>query len=101
MFVFITRFTVTGDESEFLRALGRISAHTAKQPGFRAHRLCRSLKDPAVFVETAEWEDVDSHRAAISGKEFSVPLEDIKRLATAEPAPFAVISEHAAAGAPR
>lgn len=98
MFHFINRFTVTGDTEEFERILGEINAYMSAQPGFRRHRLYRSVKDPNVYVETAEWESAELHREALRGEGFLVGIKKVMAHASAEPAPFTVVRENSVAG---
>jgi quinol monooxygenase YgiN len=58
------------------------------QPGFQSHRLYRSINDPNVFVETAEWKDRESHQAAISGPELKDLILAIMAHGKAEPGVF-------------
>ena len=98
MFIFITRFQVTGAAADFERALGRISEHSHLDPGFHTHRLYRSRKDPAVYVEVAEWSDPEAHRRFIASPAFQEPIQEVRKLATAEPAPFELLAEHVPTG---
>ncbi|GLZ36606.1 antibiotic biosynthesis monooxygenase family protein [Actinokineospora sp. NBRC 105648] len=93
---FINRYTVTGDVEEFRRLLGRLSAYMRAQPGFAAHRLYRSARDERVFVEVAVWNDPVAHRAALAGEGFQVPVSELRKHATADPAPFELLSEYTA-----
>ncbi|MFI7394405.1 MULTISPECIES: antibiotic biosynthesis monooxygenase family protein [Streptomyces] len=91
---FINRYTVSGDVTEFRRLLAELSAHMRAQPGFSAHRLYRSAKDERTYVEVAEWTDPESHRNALSADGFLGPVAELRKHATAEPAPFELLSEH-------
>ncbi|MFE3170900.1 antibiotic biosynthesis monooxygenase family protein [Amycolatopsis sp. NPDC059090] len=97
MFYLINRFTVHGDTDEFLAILAEINAYMKTQPGFRFHRLYRSVNEPNVFVETAEWEERELHKAAISSDRFLEPVKKIRQHATAEPGPFELVRESTAA----
>ncbi|WP_432158443.1 MULTISPECIES: AMP-binding protein [unclassified Streptomyces] len=94
---FVNRFTVTGDPEEFERLLGKITDYMAGQPGFRSYRLYRSVKDPAVYVETAEWADAAAHQQAIGGEGFRGPVMEVMKLAQAEPGPYRLVGERQAA----
>ncbi|GHE92558.1 hypothetical protein GCM10018785_68430 [Streptomyces longispororuber] len=91
---FINRYTVTGDVEEFRRLLGMLSAYMREQPGFAAHRLYRSARDERTFVEIAEWTDPEAHRAALAGEGFQGPVAELRKLATADPSPFELLSTH-------
>ncbi|MFI9228000.1 AMP-binding protein [Streptomyces rimosus] len=92
MFTFINRFTVQGDAAEFEKRVGEITAHMSRQPGFRSHRLLRSAKDPQVYVEIAEWDDAESHGRALRTETFQQAVSEVKKLASADPAPFVPVT---------
>lgn len=96
---FINRYTVTGDVDEFRRLLARLSSYMREQPGFAAHRLYRSARDERTFVEVAEWTDASAHRKALAGEGFQGPVAELRKHATADPAPFELLSEHSVADA--
>ncbi|MFC5183695.1 antibiotic biosynthesis monooxygenase family protein [Actinomadura harenae] len=93
MFTFINKFVVTGDQAEFEAVLDQIGRYMAKQPGYRAHRLYRSMQGRPVYVEMAEWDSPDAHRAAASGETFRESVTALMSLATAEPGGFELISD--------
>ena len=94
LYTFINRFTVNGDIPQFLKLLDDITGYMAQQPGFVSHKLYRSALDPHVYLETAEWENAGAHRQATSGAGFREPVQQVMKLATAEPAPFEVVAQH-------
>ncbi|MBV6695853.1 antibiotic biosynthesis monooxygenase family protein [Kitasatospora aureofaciens] len=96
MFTFINRFTVTGDVAEFEALVGEITDFMSTQSGFRSHRFYRSAADATVYVETAEWDDAASHKAATGSPEFRSRVGKVMGLAQAEPAPFDLIAQHGA-----
>ncbi|GAA5608990.1 antibiotic biosynthesis monooxygenase [Streptomyces platensis] len=96
MFTFINRFTVEGGTEEFERRLADITAHMSQQPGFRSHRLYHSGKDPKVYVEVAEWEHAADHQRAARTEEFLVAVRQVQKLASADPAPYTLVTTHAA-----
>ncbi|MEV0277100.1 antibiotic biosynthesis monooxygenase family protein [Streptomyces sp. NPDC050610] len=97
MFTFINRFTVTGDTAEFEARIAEITEHMTQQPGFRSHRLYHSAKDAAAYVEVAEWDDADSHQRAVRTEGFQRAVRPVMSLATADPAPFSLVTTHTAA----
>jgi heme-degrading monooxygenase HmoA len=99
MFTFINRFQVTGDVTEFERVLNTISEYMTRQPGFRSARLYRSTCDQQVYVETAEWDSAEAHQQALSGGEFRGAVGELMKLATAEPSPFDLLTQHDTASA--
>lgn len=95
MFIFISRYSVSGSLAEFERILDRISAYMADQPGRCGHTLYRSVKDENVYVETAEWVDAQAHRAACGSATFQALIAELKEVATADPGPFMLVRETA------
>ncbi|MFC3448686.1 antibiotic biosynthesis monooxygenase family protein [Amycolatopsis speibonae] len=97
MFIFIDRMTVTGDLADYQRIIGRISEHMAAQPGFRSHRLYRNSKNPLEYVEIAEWENAELHKAATGQAGFREPLGELLKHATVDFATYEQVSAHDAA----
>ncbi|MGK3940222.1 AMP-binding protein [Streptomyces caeruleatus] len=93
---FVNRFTVSGDTEEFERLLGKITDYMAEQPGFRTYHLYRSVQDPQVYVETAEWTDGAAHQQAVAGDGFRGPVMEIMKLARAEAGPYRLVTERRA-----
>ncbi|MGV9293033.1 antibiotic biosynthesis monooxygenase family protein [Amycolatopsis sp. NPDC003676] len=96
MFVFINRYSVTGDRAAFERVLGRIKEHMRQQEGWHSHRLYQSVRDPDVYIETAEWVDAAAHRRATSSDGFRIPVREIGALATVNPGPFVEVTQQLA-----
>ncbi|MER6687599.1 antibiotic biosynthesis monooxygenase family protein [Streptomyces minutiscleroticus] len=97
MITVINRLTVHGDVPTFEQVLKGITAHMSGQPGFIGHRLYRSLRNPQVFIETAQWTDAASHRAAMQAEAFQEKVKDLGGLATPEPDLFEILEEDAPA----
>ena len=95
MVTLINQFAVTGDVDEFQQVLDEFRDFMAGQPGALSYRLVRSLRRPEVFVEFADWTDVDSHRTAVNSDGFRAL---IKRLAplVEKPTPdlYVTVREH-------
>ncbi|MDJ1136893.1 antibiotic biosynthesis monooxygenase family protein [Streptomyces iconiensis] len=90
----INRLTVVeGKEEEFRRVVSDISAYMRAQPGFLGHRLHRSVNRPAVYVETAQWRDAESHRSAMRGEGFRQNVQRLAGLASAEPDIFETLED--------
>ncbi|GAA1852271.1 hypothetical protein GCM10009836_35410 [Pseudonocardia ailaonensis] len=64
MVVFVNTLRLTGDASELEAIYRDVAAHFSRQAGLIGFRLLRSTEDPAVYVNVAEWRDVESFRAA-------------------------------------
>ncbi|MET9297427.1 antibiotic biosynthesis monooxygenase family protein [Streptomyces sp. NPDC003077] len=101
MITVINRLTVHGDIPAFQRVLQGITAHMSSQPGFLGHRLYRSMRDPRVFIETAQWTDAASHRTAMRADAFREKVKDLGGLATPEPDVFETVEEDAPTAAER
>ncbi|WP_199510893.1 AMP-binding protein [Nucisporomicrobium flavum] len=97
MFILINRFTVTGDNKEFEETLEGMTAFMTSHAGFRSHKLYHSAKDPQIYVEISEWDDPSGHRQAMGSEEFKGWVGRLMKLATADPAPFTVLKDYAAA----
>ncbi|WP_406636051.1 antibiotic biosynthesis monooxygenase family protein [Amycolatopsis sp. WGS_07] len=96
MYTFINRFTVSGDTAEFERLIGEITDHMQTQPGFGSHALYRSGRNANVYLEIALWDSAADHQAATGSPEFRSRVQQVIKLAAADPAPFDLVSEHAA-----
>lgn len=93
MYTFINKFVVTGDPAEFEAVLDQITQYMSKQPGYQAHRLYRSLQGNPVYVEMADWDSPDAHRAAAGGQPFRESVQALMKLATADPGGFELLAE--------
>lgn len=93
MVTLINKFTVTGDADAFQRAIAHVSAYMQEQPGFVSHAMYRSLKDPQVFVETAHWDDADSHKKAVQSEEFRTRVRGLAGLASPDADLYAPVEE--------
>lgn len=94
MFVFANTFTVTGDPEEFEKVVARLTAWMTGQPGFVRSRFCRSLKDPKVYFEVAEWEDAADHANASGSPAFKELIPELMKVATASPGGYELLSAH-------
>jgi heme-degrading monooxygenase HmoA len=68
-----------GSEKRFLAAYDAIHQRVSEEiPGHIAHQLCQSLDDPACWIITSEWENVEA--SAWDGSEehrkLVTPLRD-------------------------
>ncbi len=86
MVTLVNQLTVTGDVSDFERVSASMSSFMSAQPGYLNHRLLRSLRQPEVFVEIAEWQDAASHMAAVRSDAFQGLVKELGGL-VAKPAP--------------
>ncbi|MFF5448527.1 AMP-binding protein [Streptomyces sp. NPDC012888] len=95
MVTFVNKLTVHGDIDEFLAAKDRITAYMSAQPGHIANRTLRSVGEPDVFIEVADWEDAASHQAAVRSEGFAALVGPLAALAKPEPGLYAPLPEGA------
>jgi long-chain acyl-CoA synthetase len=95
MVTLINQLTVVGDADEFEKVSARMSEFMAAQPGYRSHRLLRSLREPNVYVELAEWTDAEAHQTALRSDTFQGFIGELRAL-VAKPTPglFADVKAH-------
>lgn len=91
MITLINKVTVTGDTARFEQVHADLAEHMRVQPGARRFQLLRSPQDPAVFVEVAEWESREHHKAALDGPGFLDKAKALRELATFERAMYEVV----------
>ncbi len=93
MVTLINRLTVTGDQEKFLGLLAEITEHMKAQPGFLSHQLYRSQRNDGSFVEIAEWDNAQAHRAAMQLPGFFEKVKQLQSIASAEPDVFEVVDD--------
>ncbi len=93
MVTLLNRFTLHVDGEEFERVFAASSLFMRQQPGFIRHRLVRSLRDPKVYVNIAEWESPEHHMRAVRSDQFQVHIQELAKVATADPALYATVQE--------
>jgi heme-degrading monooxygenase HmoA len=86
MVTLVNQLTVTGDPAQFEEISARMSGFMAEQPGYLSHRLLRSLRQPEVYVEIAEWETADAHGAALRSDAFQGLIRELAQV-VAKPSP--------------
>jgi len=99
MVTLINRCTVHGDTDEFERVFATSSVFMCSQPGFASHRLVRSLRNPKVYVNVAEWQSVAQHQAAVARPGFADHMKELAALAAVDPDLYTPVLERAAADA--
>ncbi|WHT23331.1 antibiotic biosynthesis monooxygenase [Crossiella sp. CA-258035] len=94
MVTLINKFQVSeGRNDEFERVLAGITEYMSSQPGFLGHKLYRSLRNPGVYVETAQWKDAESHRSAMQAEAFRSQVQQLGGVAKPDPDVFETIDE--------
>ena len=91
MVTLVNKFTVIGDDAEFHRVLGRIGEYMRSQPGYLEHQLLRSVRRPDVYVETAQWADLESHRNAVQSDGFRERVKEMAGIATPDADLYTVV----------
>jgi len=86
MVTLVNQLTVTGDQAAFEDVNARMSRFMSEQPGYLSHRLLHSLREPRVYVELAEWENPESHVAAVRSDTFQGFVRELAAL-VAKPVP--------------
>jgi quinol monooxygenase YgiN len=86
MVTLINQLTVTGSVEEFERVTEELTAYMCRQPGYLGYRTLRSISKPNVFVEIAEWESAEAHRAAVTSEGFQSRVRQLAGL-VAKPTP--------------
>ncbi|WP_018684003.1 AMP-binding protein [Actinokineospora enzanensis] len=93
MVTLVNKFTVSGDPAEFERIWVESSEFMRTQAGFRGFRLVRSVNDPTVYINIAEWAEAADHQRVVRGESFRRHIEAIAVLAKAEPELCSVVIE--------
>jgi long-chain acyl-CoA synthetase len=85
MVTLVNKFTVTADPAEFERIWAASSHFMRHQPGFISFRLVRSLQDPQVYINIAEWADAQAHGRALESADFRAHISELANVAKPEP----------------
>jgi long-chain acyl-CoA synthetase len=96
MVTLVNKFTVTADTAEFERIWKASSEFMRQQPGFIRFRLVRSMQDPMVYINIADWADAESHRRVLGGQGFQAHLAELAAVAKPEPHLCDVVLEYGA-----
>jgi long-chain acyl-CoA synthetase len=86
MVTLVNQLTVTGDPATFEQISARMSGFMSEQPGYLSHRLLRSLRQPEIYVEIAEWETAEAHGAALRSDTFQGLIKELSQV-VAKPSP--------------
>jgi heme-degrading monooxygenase HmoA len=93
MVTLVNKFTVTGDDADFHRALNHIGEYMRTQPGHVSYQLLRSVRRPDVYVEYAVWKDAESHRNAVQSEEFRLRVRQMAGIASPDADVYAVVRQ--------
>lgn len=98
MALLVNKFTVTGNAEEFERIWKTSSEFMRHQPGFVSFRLVRSVAEPRVYFNIAEWVDVAAHENVVRSPAFREHIAELARVARPEPSMCETVISHAANG---
>ncbi|MFG2041502.1 antibiotic biosynthesis monooxygenase family protein [Dactylosporangium sp. NPDC048998] len=82
--VFVNTLRVTGSAEDLERIYADVAAFFSAQPGLLRYQLLRSTGDPSVYVNIAEWRDLEAFRTATSQEAFRTALR-VSAVSTGEP----------------
>lgn len=94
MITFVNKFTLTGEASEFELHFEMVAEFMFRQDGFVRHSFLRSIHDPCIYINIAEWESASALRAVIETPEFELCAAPLRELAQSVPAIYEAISEN-------
>ena len=97
MVTLINKFTVAGESSDFVRIWQQSSEFMRQQPCFISFRLVRSLNNPDVYINIAEWADAESHQRVVGSPNFQQHIAELAAVAVPEPNLCEVVIAHASA----
>ncbi len=95
MVTLVNKFTVTGRPEDFERIWKASSEFMLTQPGFISFRLMRSISDPNIYFNVAEWADAQSHVRVMRSEEFQVHIAELATVAKPEPHLCEIVISHA------
>ena len=99
MVTMVNKFTVSGNPEEFEKVWLESAEFMRSQPGFVGFRFFRSVMDPLVYVNIAEWASVEDHQRVLQGPDFQDHIRALAALATPEPHLCTLVAEAGAADA--
>lgn len=97
MVTLVNKFTVSGKPEDFEHVWKASSEFMLNQPGFVSFCLVRSMNDPQVYFNIAEWADAEAHIRVMASPEFQVHIAELATLAKPEPNLCNVVIEHGSA----
>jgi long-chain acyl-CoA synthetase len=81
----VNKFTVTGQPEEFEKIWEASSDFMRRQPGFVSFRLVRSLREPNIYINIAEWENAESHQRVMRGEGFQQHIAELGKVSRPDP----------------
>lgn len=93
MVILLNRFTLHASGEDFERAFKESGELMRRQPGFINYRLVRSLDNPSVYTNIAQWEDRESHDRVVRSPEFAEHIKTLAAVARPGPELWEVVME--------
>ncbi|HEX4725575.1 MAG TPA: antibiotic biosynthesis monooxygenase family protein [Pseudonocardiaceae bacterium] len=97
MAMLVNKFTVVGNPDEFERIWQASSEFMRHQPGFVSFRLVRSVREPQVYFNIAEWADVAAHEWVVRSPAFQEHISELAKVAKPEPSMCETVISHGSA----
>jgi quinol monooxygenase YgiN len=91
--ILINRFTLSASPEEFERAFDESAEFMRSQPGFIRHTLVKSLRNPEIYVNIAEWTDAESHIRVVKSPGFAAHIGQLSKVARSEPDLHTVVQD--------
>ena len=93
MVILINKFTLTASPEQFEKVFEESAGFMRAQPGFIRHTLVKSLRNPDVYVNIAEWEEAADHIRAVESPEFKEHVRVLAEVGKAEPDLYSIVQD--------
>jgi heme-degrading monooxygenase HmoA len=97
MVTLVNKLTVTGDVEVFHRITAGLTEFMRSQPGYIRSQLLRSVRDENVYIEIAEWEEVQAHQRAVRSEGFRERVRGLGDVASVDPGLYETVRDETAA----
>ncbi|WP_208719791.1 antibiotic biosynthesis monooxygenase family protein [Amycolatopsis circi] len=99
MVVFMNKLILTGSAEELESAYAKVAEFMLGQPGLVSYKFLRSVADPGVYFNIAEWTDRAALDKAMADPEFHARVSKVFPLIKGDPHIATVVQDGAAAAA--
>jgi long-chain acyl-CoA synthetase len=93
MVIIVNKFTLTASPEEFEEAFEASASFMRAQPGFIRHTLVKSLRDPNIYVNIAEWQEAADQMRALQGPGFKDHIEALAKVGRADPDLYSIVQD--------
>ena len=93
MVILVNKFTLTASPEKFEEAFEESASFMRAQPGFIRHTLVKSLRDPSVYVNIAEWQDAADHMRALQSPGFEEHINTLAKVGRADPDLYSIVQD--------